>query len=1131
MKKNKTIAVYLKGIYCSKIFKVMRNTLLLTLLNVFHLFASNTYSQTTTLDFDLKGAPVKEVLNQIEEQSEFFFLYNSKLIDVNRKVNISVKDQKIDQILAHLFDNTGVSYTVYNRQIILSPKEYFSDLLGEAKQQPIVISGIVNDENGSPLLGATVVVKNSTIGSVTDLDGRYTLSVPANAEVLVFSYIGMQTREENINGRTVINITLFEETLDIDEVIVIGYGSLRRSDLTGAISSVKAEDLQRTPITSIDQGLIGRAAGVMVTQTSGMPGAIASIRVRGSSSLEGGNEPLYVIDGFPIYGGSGFGATGGNARISGLAGFNPGDIVSVEILKDASATAIYGARAANGVVLITTRRGERGRNVITFDANYGVQRLVKKMDVMNAMEYADLVNEVYINDGQAPYYNAEALAEIAANGGTDWQDEIFRVAPTENYQLSFSGGDNRTLYAISGNYYNQTGIIKTSDFQRYSLRVNFDHNINDKFKVGTHLTGSYIDNNSVPTDATFLNGVVTQALLMNPVLPVYANEENREFTSINSPGNFFPNPVGTLEQTFNTTSSRFSSDVFAEWEFLPNLKARISLGVDAMYIKNNTYVPSYIIQGGGLGTATIAMGKSINVLNENTLTWIKTFNDSHNFNVLAGFTTQSDETESVSASSSSFVNDILEYNNLGSGAVYNQPGSSFIDWRLLSYLGRINYSYRSKYLFSLNGRVDGSSRFGADNKYGFFPSGAVAWRISDEDFMQNVKSYINNLKLRVSYGMTGNTEIGVYNSLATIGSTSWIFGGQVVTGFTPNRIPNPDLKWEKTAQFNVGADIGFLNNRIRLTSDYYIKTTTDLLYSVSIPYVSGFATMLQNIGSVENRGFEFAIDSENFTGDFSWSTMFNIAFNKNKVLELGGEPYKDMPAGTAQAGTFRRLVVGEPIGVFYGYRFDGIFQNADEVAEQTSAPVPIGIGYRRYKDLDGDGIVDANNDREILGDSNPDFFGGFTNVFSFKNFELNVFLQYSYGNKIFNYDRWLGENVSANNNVLRYMVNRWKPDAPSDIYPAAARNYANLASDLFIEDASYLKLKSLTFSYNIPVQNIRFVSGVLVYLTGQNLITWTKYSGFDPDVSYQGTSTLVQGEALGGYPPSRTVLIGAKLNF
>jgi TonB-linked SusC/RagA family outer membrane protein len=1120
--------------FLKKILNIMRLTIILSLLTIFCASAVDGYSQKAEISLNLQNVTLRQALEAVKQQSEYSFWYRNEEVNLDKRLSVRIENQPIDCVLANLLVGQGVSYTIDDKHIIIYKETEQSTSNIPVRQQDKPITGVVTDETNEPVIGANVLIKGTAFGTITDLDGKFTMEVPSNA-VLQVSYIGYLTKEVAVGSQSSVHITLTEDSKTIDEVVVIGYGSVKKSNLTGAVSSIKTTELQQTPITSIDQGLVGRASGVQVTQTSGMPGSVASIRVRGSSSLQGGNEPLYVIDGFPVYSGSGFGETGGKNQMSGLATVNPADVESMEILKDASATAIYGARAANGVVLITTKSGKKGRDIVTFESSWGIQHVVKKIDLMDAQEYAALVNEAYINDGLTPFYNATQMAGIAKLGkGTDWQDELFRSAPTQNYQLSFSGGDEKTSYAISGGYFDQQGIIIHSDFKRYSLRLNLDRQLSKTFKVGTHMSGSHTITKSPPTDVGDRLGVITGAMKMNPVQSVYENEETGEYTQTNVPGILIPNPVATAkEQLYNNATTRILGDIYAEWEFLPDLKAKVSLGTDVMYLKANHYTPSGIYQSMGTATATINVNRSINWLNENILTWNKTVCDIHSFNILGGFTIQRNNIETVKASSKGFVNDAMTYNNLGAASTYLAPGSAATQWSIISYLGRVNYSLYDRYLFSVNARVDGSSRFGDNNKYGFFPSGSLAWRLSEEEFMEAAHSVISNLKVRTSYGFTGNTEIGVYESLATLGNNNWTIGNGLVSGFYPNRIPNPDLKWEKTGQFDIGLDAGFIGNRFRVTADYYHKKTTDLLYNVAIPGASGYSSMLKNIGSVQNNGFELSLESDNIAGTFNWTTAFNISFNRNKVLELGGEEYKEMDEGDGhlKTGSIRRLIVGKPIGVFYGYRFDGIFQNEAECAKQTSSPSPVGIGLRRYKDLDGDGKVDANNDREILGDSNPKLFGGLTNTFSYKGIELNVFLQYSYGNKIFNYNAMELEVPTGGQNVYKDLLNRWTPEHPGNEYPKASTNRNLLVSDRFVEDGSYLKLKTLSLSYSFPKLRFKHIGGLRLYITGQNLLTWTKYRGYDPEVSYRGASTLEAGEDFGGYPQSRTYLLGVKIDI
>jgi len=594
------------------------------MLTIFCASATVSYSQVNEISLHLEDATLEQALEAIKQQSEYSFWYRNDEINLGRKVSVNINNQNIANVLDRLLATQGLAYTINEKHIVIYKTN-------EKASHPMItdnkkITGKVTDEKNEPIIGANVVVKGSTTGTITDMDGNFTLEVPDQATLLV-SYIGYTPKEVAVKNQNNLSIMMIEDSKTIDEVVVIGYGSVKKSNLTGAVSSVKTTEIQQTPMTSIDQGLVGRASGVQVTQTSGMPGAVASIRVRGSSSLQGGNEPLYVIDGFPVYSGTGFGSTGGNTQISGLSTVNPSDIESIEILKDASATAIYGARAANGVVLITTKSGKKGRDIITFESSFGVQNVAKTIDVMNAQEYAALVNEAYTNDGLDAPYNTTQLGEIAKLGnGTNWQDEIFRPAMIQSYQLTFSGGDNKTTYAISGGYFDQKGVIINSDFKRYSLRLNLDRQIFNTLKVGTHMSGTHTISRTSATDVGGRDGVVNGALKMNPIQSVYANEETGEYTPTNDPGLLIPNPVATAkEEIYNNATTRVLGDVYAEWEFLKDLKLKVSLGMDIMYLKQNKYTPSNIYQSLGIASAKVGVNRSINWLNENILTWNKTY--------------------------------------------------------------------------------------------------------------------------------------------------------------------------------------------------------------------------------------------------------------------------------------------------------------------------------------------------------------------------------------------------------------------------------------------------------------------------------------------------------------------------
>ncbi len=1136
-----------------KLMMIMKLTNLLILISVVTAFAGKTYSQTKKLSLSIENSTVKEVLGAIEDQSEFYFMYSSKVIDADRVVSVEVDDKKIDDVLNSIFYGTDVEYTIKDRIIVLATPELLSDETFIAPQQGSV-SGKVIDRSGSPLPGVTVIIKGTTLGTITDIDGVYLIPEVPDDAVLKFSFVGMKMQEITVDNQAQINVTMEEDAIGIDEVVAIGYGTIKKSDLTGSVTSVKTEDLENVKMQSIDQALAGRAAGVQVTQSSGVPGSAPAVRVRGTTSLQGANEPLYVVDGFPIYAGAGSGNAGtaaGSSNISGIANINPNDIESIEILKDASATSIYGARAANGVILITTKSGTVGNDKISFSANYGFQSVTKKMDVMDAYQYAVLKNEAYTNEGSAPIYSSADLEEIKNNPelGTNWQDEVFEVAPTQEYNISFTGGDRKTSYAITGGYTKQDGIIKSTDFERFSSRINLTRQMNSWLKAGTHISAFRIFSNQQNVDGL---GVVNGATQFSPILPIYSGQgysflpssSASEYTLVND-GIIINNPVATMNEVVRQTQRNgILGDIFLEFKLTPNLTAKIKGGADISNVKNDTYLPSNTNEGqGSNGSGTIRYNLNQNWLNENTLSYINEFGD-HSLSAVVGATFQENIFEYVSGSSQGFTNDILQENSLQGAETYNSPESGKTRWGLISYLARVNYSYKGKYLASIAGRTDGSSRFGENNKYAFFPSGSVAWRASEEQFIQDLNLF-SYLKLRASFGYTGNQEIGLYNSLPTTGTQTYTFGdGSLATGVSPNKIANADLQWEKTAQFDAGIDVAFFDNRLGLTLDYYYKKTTEMLYSEQVPYTTGFTTYLNNIGSMQNQGFELEIRGDILKGELKWDTDFNLSLNRNKVLSLAGVLYKDVGVDQGHLKIdpwSRRIFVGESIGAFYGWQFDGIIQEGETLNQTISQ---VGPGRRKYKDVsseddnpdDGkytgapDGVVD-NADRQVIGNALPDFIGGMNNNFSYKNFKLSIFMQWSVGNDILNFDKTQLTLPTGGQNVYAEMVNRWTPENPSNELPLASTNRQIVFNDYYIEDGSYLKIKNIVLGYTFPKSMVKFADRLYLYSSLNNFITFTNYSGFDPEVSLHGASNLTMGEDYSTYPQSKTVMFGVQIDF
>ncbi|MDB5240685.1 MAG: TonB-dependent receptor plug [Spirosoma sp.] len=981
------------------------------------------------------------------------------------------------------------------------------------------LTGRITDQRtGEPLIGATVLIKGTTNGGTADTRGQFILKTGQKLPFsLVISFIGYQSKEVIAEGSP-INIDLAADAKQLAEVVVIGYGSVKKTDLTGAVSSINTDQINKTINTSLDQALAGRAAGVQVTQTSGQPGSAISIRIRGGNSITGGNEPLYVIDGFPVYNDNTDANSGviSGPSINALASLNPSDIESMEVLKDASATAIYGSRGANGVVLITTKKGKAGQNNLSYEVYYGQQNVLKTVDVLtSARDWALLKNDARLNSGKTPYYTDGQLQ--ALTGGTDWQQEAFTTALIQNHQLSLTGGDDRTRYAISGNYFKQDGILRQTDFDRYSIRINLDRDFSPKFRVGTNFTASKVS-------ARIANGGIVNALLaMPPTVPV--RKANGEYTYQSEFETPLGNPVATLEKEINkTTTYRLLGNVFGEYSLATGLTAKISFGADVINNKQNRYVPSSIYQGANAsatGTAAVGSKFASSWLNENTLNYSRQLGGNHSINAVIGYTQQAYQNESVLAGSQQFVTDQLAYNDLGSGSVYTQPASSASKWALNSFLGRLNYSLDQKYILTISARADGSSRFGKDRKWGYFPSAAFAWNASRESFFSAIPS-VSNLKLRLSAGITGNQEIGQYLSLATLATNTYFFNNQTVIGFAPNRISNPDLGWETTAQYDMGIDLGLFKNRLSIVFDAYFKRTGNLLLNVPIPYTTGQSTSLQNYGTVENKGFELGINSQNLRGKLAWNTNLVFSLNRNKVISLGeGANYIISGANIAK--------VGEPLGSFYGYKTNGIFQTSDNIAElPTIDPTKTKPGDRRYVDINGDKKITQADDRTILGNAQPKFIGGLTNSFSYQNFDLSIFFQGSYGNQLFNQNKQQLELLTGQQNASVTALDRWTPTTPGNTIQRALEDPAPVNTSRYVEDASYLRLKNLTLGYHLPngiASKIRS-SQIKVYVTAQNLFTWTRYSGYDPEVSRYEQSTLNLGIDYSVYPSSKAYLAG-----
>ncbi|WP_373511290.1 SusC/RagA family TonB-linked outer membrane protein [Persicitalea sp.] len=1077
-----------------------------------------------SIQLKAEDAKLRSVLNTIEQKYEVQFVYSSRAIGANRKVDVLSKDQRLADFLDQLLLPMQVGYRVMRGRIILTPivtntapTNRLDDAPTPLFQQIVerTITGTVTDQSTSePLPGVSVLAKGTNAGTTTDVNGKYRLVVPDNAEALVFSSVGFIGQEVAIGNRTMIDLTLAVDEKTLSEVVVIGYGQVERKDLTGSVASIKGEEVAKIATARFDDALRGKVSGVQITPTSGQPGAGVSIRIRGSNSLNASNEPLIVIDGF-------IGA-------GDLNNINTNDIESIEVLKDASATAIYGSRGSNGVILVTTKRGKEGKSNFTFDTYTGTQSITRKLDLMNARQYAEFQNDIAASTGASPFF-----PNISAVGpGTNWQDEIFRTAPITSSTLSISGGTAKTNFYLSGNYLSQQGIYINTGFKRYLTRLNLDHRVNSRLKTGVSLSLSKSNRNGGTSS-------LRNVLGYDPTLDV--RDQNGEYVTQNYTSEFTnDNPVSLARQTLNTNGSTdVIGNVYGELKILKDLTYRLAAGIKSEFTDIDVYSPSTLYAQRDLaGTATVENRQSFNILTEQTLNYVRTFG-AHSINLLAGYTRQTDEYKQRRTRVNGFATDEFTTNNIDAATTRLEASSTLRNTGLESWLGRANYIFRDKYLLTLSGRADGSSVFAKNNKWSFFPSVALAWRVIEEDFMQG-NNTISDLKLRASYGRIGNQAISPYQSLSPIanGGNQYILGvaQNVVTGFAPNALSNDNLRWETTTSLDFGVDVSFLNNKLTATLDYYRKTTDDLLVQVTVPQLTGFNNTLRNFGKVQNNGLEFSLTSANVnTKDFRWETSFNIAGNRNTVVDIfNPEGFFLTNSGVSGTGVSPSGIIkeGEPLGAFYGLKRNGIWNDQAEIDASGLSGYAVFPGGRRYEDIDGDGKVEAADDRTIIGDANPKFFGGLTNNFSYKGIELSFFFQFVSGNQIFNEaDYFLGQ--AFDYNAYASLTNRWTPqntntDIPS--IPGNIRSIAAVSESDALKDGSFLRLRNVNLAYNLPVGKLKWIQGARIYATGTNLLLFDNYPGYDPEIN-RGTDNLRRGYDDSSYPLNRNLTIGLLLNF
>jgi TonB-linked SusC/RagA family outer membrane protein len=1051
--------------------------------------------------------------------------------------------------------------TMWAKKVCLALSLIFAGPALAQAQTGRITGTVVDSATTQPVANARVSIVGTTILTGTNSDGQYTINnAPVGTQTLRFTRIGFApvTRTVTVGaGATAqLNVAMTTQAVQLNPVVSVGYGTQRLSDVTGAVSSVNTEVLDKSPISTVDQMLQGTSPGVQVTTASSQPGGAISIRIRGASSITGNSEPLYVIDGFPIENdieGSSVG-NGGRERTTPpnpLMTLNPSDIETISVLKDASATAIYGARGANGVIIITTKQGKGTKPQFSIESYAGSSTIAKKYDLLDAASYMDYANE-YHENASVPFtpFPDSTKARILAEGtNTDWQDQIFRSAPVRNVQFSVRGATstaNNTRYALSFGSFNQDGIVVNSGLRRLSSRLNVTQNFGDRVQFGGSVSASQAKSKSVPTSGQQNGGAgaVSGALQYVPILPVFRADGS--YSLLNPDLNAFgaldaapaPNPVSMArEVTDSLGDTRILGNFFADVGLMKDLKLRVSVGADYANRYRNTYYPRTTLMGfqsGGL--AIRASSATTSWINENTLTYDKRLGI-HSFNLLGGFSRQRTDVNGDNSRNANFVSDITSFFDIGAGTQEGGPtvGSRRSAQTLESWLSRLNYSLLDRYLLTLTYRNDGSSRFASGKKRGGFPSAAIAWRASEEPFLKGING-LDQLKFRFSVGTVGNPSIRPYQSLARLSDQGYSFNGVPVSGYYPIAVGNPNLTWESTHQVDAGFDLGLMS-RMNLTVDWYRKKTTDLLLQISLPLESGFESALANRGSVENKGIEVGLEADILEGSnkgLRWRTNINLARNRNKVLDLGGEPSIFADLITTDYNLPGTLIqVGQPIGVFYGFKSSGVIPDqaaADLITWKNFSNATFKPGDMRIEDLDGDGVITLN-DRTNIGDPTPDFTYGFSNTFTWRGLELSGLLQGSHGGKILNVNRIRTEGSPRANIDRARWEGRWTPENPNAKYPRVGENPNQVGPNNFtsnlLEDGSYLRLRTITLSYGAPA----WLFGARLYVTGTNLWTKTDYSGFDPDVSGQSVGNTNRGIDIGAYPLARTIIAGLNINY
>jgi len=1075
-----------------KLLRIMKLTMILLLTATIQVFANSVYSQDTELTLNLGETYVGEVLTEIENQSEFYFLFNQKLVDTERQVSIQLSERKIVEVLDQLFSETNTEYIVMDRQIVLSPKEYLAEV--KAALQPRTISGSLVDQFGEPLLGATVSIKGTTVGTITDVEGNYLLSdVPEDA-TLVFSFVGMLTQEVAIGNQTSINITMEADVFGLEEVVAVGYGVQRRSELTGSISSINRQEITEQPVYNFAQAIQGLAAGVRVETNSYRPGEGATIRVRGIRSFVASNDPLIVLDGIPIEG--------------GLSDINTRNIASVEILKDASATAIYGSKGANGVILITTRHGIEGKTTIEYSGYTGIKTLSKKVEFMDASRYAEMKREAHKVQGTFTGNDEDMFEVFELNGleqgiSTDWQEHVWQTGFEQDHQLTLRGGDEKTRFLVTTGFQEDIAIAPNNDYTRFNGQSKLYKQVTSWLSVDV--------SSQIMRSTKHQAGDIGNTFDINPLAEPYDEDGNLVFYP--AVDIFQQNPLyDYIRENYEDRAerTRFLTSIIASANITENLVYKLTFAADWRMNNDGRFRGSETVAR-QLGTADARLRnrETANYLLDNLIQYRKTFADKHLIDATFLYSLQSFRDDYRGVDVENLPYESQRFYNIGTAELVLDKSSNLEEWLLESTMARINYSFDDRYLLTLTGRLDGSTRFAEGNKYGFFPSAAIGWNISNEGFMLNQQLF-DMLRLRLSYGTSGNTAIAPYLSLGGLSRVGYSFGNLPAFGFEPNSLANPDLRWESTSQANVGLEFVVLNNRVNANFNFYRADTKDLLMNRQLPPTSGFSSVNENVGSTRNTGIEISLSSENIsTGKFVWTTGVNISANRNEITELYGG-LEDDPGNS--------WFIGHPVDVHFDWQFDGIWQldESDEAASYNQNP-----GEMRMVDVDNDGSYTAD-DRVILGSPYPDAEVGFTTQFTYANFDLSASIYGVFGTLI-SAGAYNSSQVPLRARYNSREVNFWTENNPSNEWPQPRfdRHFPEMRVKSYVS-GDYVRIRNLTLAYRLPAsltQRAKMTSA-RVYISGQNLYTFTNFEGLDPEAA-TGNS----------FPNARKFLIGVNLTF